>query len=75
MLPSTAIIGLHPDELRWVRLLVTLMRHPDPCTPELVRQALLYIAEVAPAGAVPGSGDGAHPEARPPARPILPRSG
>lgn len=40
---NTAIIGLHPDELAWVRLMVSLLRHPDPNVPELTRQALLYL--------------------------------
>jgi hypothetical protein len=44
---STAVVGIHSDELRWVRLLITLLRHPDPGTPELVRQALLYLSQSA----------------------------
>ena len=40
---NTAIIGLDPDELPWVRLVVSLLRHPDPSVPELTRQAILYL--------------------------------
>jgi hypothetical protein len=49
---TTAMIGIHPDELRWIRMLVMLLRHPDPGMPELARQALLYLSESAgkPAG-------------------------
>lgn len=42
-----AVIGLDPEELRWVRTLVSLLRHPDPSVPELARQALLYLAGAA----------------------------
>ena len=37
------MIGIEPDELAWLRLLVSLLRHPDPVVPELARQALLYL--------------------------------
>jgi len=37
------MIGLRPDEIEWVRLLVTLLRRPDPLAPELARQALEYV--------------------------------
>ena len=37
------MIGIEPDELAWLRLLVFLLRHPDPVVPELARQALLYL--------------------------------
>jgi hypothetical protein len=51
------MIGIHPEELAWMRLLVSLLRHADPRVPELTRQALLYVAETSghcgfdPAGA------------------------
>ncbi|MBZ5591178.1 MAG: hypothetical protein LAP39_03010 [Acidobacteriia bacterium] len=41
-----SMIGLRPDEIEWVRMLVTLLRHPDPLAPELARQALEYVHTV-----------------------------
>jgi hypothetical protein len=41
------IIGTHPDELKWVRMLVALLRHPDPIVVELTRQALIYLTKSA----------------------------
>ncbi len=41
------MIGLNPQELEWMRLLVKLLRHPDPLPAELVRQALTYVNQVA----------------------------
>jgi hypothetical protein len=41
------MIGVHPEELHWLRLLTALLRHPDPGVPELARQALLYLTEAA----------------------------
>lgn len=47
-MPKTVpLIGVEPHELRWLRLLLYLMRHPDPSVPELARQALLYLSEAA----------------------------
>jgi hypothetical protein len=43
MASTVPIIGIQPDELPWMRLLVTLLRHPDPVVPELAHQALLYL--------------------------------
>ena len=43
------MIGLHADEIEWVRLLVKLLRHTDPLAPELARQALEYVETVAQA--------------------------
>lgn len=40
-------IGVSAEELRWLRMLVGLLRHPDPAVPELARQALLYLMEAA----------------------------
>ena len=37
------IIGVEPNELPWLRMLVSLLRHPDPVVPELAHQALLYL--------------------------------
>jgi hypothetical protein len=53
MKPTTAVIGIHPEELRWIRLLVSLLRNPDPGTPELARQALLYLSQSASQTASP----------------------
>jgi hypothetical protein len=47
-MPETVfVIGTLPSELNWVRMLVALLRHPDPNVPELTRQALLYLSESA----------------------------
>ena len=42
-----SIIGVAREELRWLRTLVWLLRHPDPTVPELARQALLYLTGAA----------------------------
>jgi hypothetical protein len=42
-----SVIGIEPHELRWIRTLVSLLRHPDPGMPELARQALLYLVKAA----------------------------
>lgn len=47
MAQTVSIIGINAKELRWIRTLVQLLRHPDPSVPELTRQALLYMAEAA----------------------------
>jgi hypothetical protein len=44
------MIGLDASEIEWVRLLVKLLRDPDPLAPELARQALKYVDNVARAG-------------------------
>ncbi len=41
------MIGLKPEEVAWVSLLVTLLRSPDPVIAELARQALLYLESTA----------------------------
>jgi hypothetical protein len=53
MAKSVSVIGIDPGELPWVRMLLQLLRQPDPTTCELVRQALLYLAEQAPQHAEP----------------------
>jgi len=55
MSQTTAIIGISPEELQWIRMLVALLRHPDPTLPELTRQALLYLSHSAGETAVPSS--------------------
>ena len=42
---NVSMIGFQPDELPWIRLLVSLLRHPDPSVPELTRRALEYLAD------------------------------
>lgn len=42
---SVSMIGLRGQELRWVRLLITLLRDTDPRVAELTRQALLYLSQ------------------------------
>lgn len=44
---KAVLIGLEPHELHWLRILVGLLRHPDPSVPELARQALVYLADAA----------------------------
>jgi hypothetical protein len=51
------IIGVEPNELPWLRMLVSLLRHPDPVVPELAHQALLYLQNAAS----PGGGEQALP--------------
>ena len=41
------MIGLKPEEDTWVRLLVSLLRNPDPVVAELARQSLLYLVQTA----------------------------
>lgn len=41
------MIGLQSQEIGWVRLLVDLLRNPDPLVTELARQALEYVHSVA----------------------------
>jgi hypothetical protein len=41
---TVPMIGIDPGELRWIRILVSLLRHPDPSVPELARQALIYLS-------------------------------
>ena len=43
MAQTVPVIGIEPAELDWIRMLVLLLRHPDPVVPELTRQALLYL--------------------------------
>ncbi len=47
MAKTVPIIGIETGELRWIRMLVALLRHPDPSMPELARQALLYLTAAA----------------------------
>lgn len=47
MAKTVPIIGISPNELPWIRMLVQLLRHPDPGVAELARQALLYLSDAA----------------------------
>ena len=47
MANTVPVIGIEPAELAWIRMLVVLLRHPDPVVPELTRQALLYLETAA----------------------------
>ena len=44
------MIGIQPQELAWVRLLIKLLRNPDPLPAELARQALTYVDQIAESG-------------------------
>jgi hypothetical protein len=47
MAKTVSVIGIEDKELRWIRALILLLRHPDPSIPELARQALLYLTQSA----------------------------
>jgi hypothetical protein len=47
MAKTVSVIGIETGEVRWIRMLIALLRHPDPSMPELARQALLYLTEAA----------------------------
>ena len=49
MAQTVHIIGTQPQELPWLRMLVGLLRHPDPNVSELTRRALLYLTRSAAA--------------------------
>jgi len=53
MAKTIPVIGVDAEELRWLRLLVSLLRHPNPDVPELARQALLYLTETCGRQAAP----------------------
>ena len=42
-----SMIGLDPSEIEWVRLVIGLLRHPDPVVGEVAREALRYLEGVA----------------------------
>ena len=44
---NVCMIGLNPHELPWARLVIALLRHPDPVVGELAREALRYLESVA----------------------------
>lgn len=54
MANTVPVIGIEPAELAWIRMLVLLLRHPDPIVPELTRQALRYLEAAASKSGVSG---------------------
>ena len=52
--PTVPVIGLDASELRWVRALISLLRHPDPVVAELTRHALEYLSDSAASRKAPG---------------------
>lgn len=44
---NICMIGLSPREIQWLRLVVTLLRHPDPVVGEVTREALRYLKGMA----------------------------
>jgi hypothetical protein len=42
-----SLIGIETGELPWLRVVVALLRHPDPSVAELTRQALIYLGNAA----------------------------
>ncbi len=55
MAQTVGMIGLQDGELQWVRLLVALLRHPDPFIAELARHALEYAQSAAAAQGLPNA--------------------
>jgi hypothetical protein len=47
MAKTVSVVGIEPVELGWIRMLLFLLRHPDPIVQELTRQAVLYLFEKA----------------------------
>lgn len=45
MTKNVSLIGVQPEELPWLRLLISLLRHPDRGVGELTREALQYLAK------------------------------
>ena len=45
MAKTVAMVGIDPAELNWIRMLLFLLRHPDPTVQELIRQAVLFVAD------------------------------
>ncbi|HEY9140871.1 MAG TPA: hypothetical protein VIN93_08260 [Bryobacteraceae bacterium] len=55
--PTVPVIGVDASELRWVRALISLLRHPDPVVAELTRHALEYLSDSAASKKAPGTQD------------------
>jgi hypothetical protein len=43
---NVCMIGLDPREVQWLRLVVELLRHPDPVVREVAREALRYLQDL-----------------------------
>ncbi|MGD0363035.1 MAG: hypothetical protein ABSC93_19310 [Bryobacteraceae bacterium] len=41
------MIGMDAQEIQWLRLVIALLRHPDPVVGEVTREALRYLDSVA----------------------------
>jgi hypothetical protein len=44
---TLGMIGLAPEEIQWARLVIALLRHPDPVVGEIAREALRYVETAA----------------------------
>ena len=44
---NIGLIGLASDELAWLRLVLKLLRDPDPVVGEVAREALRYLEKIA----------------------------
>jgi hypothetical protein len=44
---NLGIIGVEPAEIQWLRVVIALLRHPDPVVREVTREALRYLEGVA----------------------------
>ena len=60
MAQTVSVVGIETSELRWIRTLIALLRHPDPSIPELARQALMYLMDSAADRQLRGTGSGDH---------------
>lgn len=44
---NICMIGLDSREVQWLRLLIALLRHPDPVVGKVAREALRYLGDLA----------------------------
>jgi hypothetical protein len=44
---NVGMIGLSRGEIEWLRLLIALLRHPDPVVAAVTREALQYLEGLA----------------------------
>jgi len=42
-----SMIGLEPGEIQWLRLVIALLRHPDPLVRQVACEALRYLEDMA----------------------------
>jgi len=52
---NICLIGLSPSEVDWLRVVIGLLRHPDPVVGEVTREALGYLKGVAGRAHPPGA--------------------